>query len=329
MSYSWFKYAPFFLIPFSAGANAQDQTKPEDVHIEIVVRPKIVEDAATLPHLDKHSFKIMQQGKKLPFKLEPSSSSGVRNLLFVSADALSDCSQGKLAASLSPLMSRGWKVRVADLSGKATAAFEKPGSWPAVCMQAASSSTVELFRELERLSGRRALVFESHRASDLLSEAITNTTMTDAIKKIPEIYLVDGGINAESKTPLFAVHQESSPSLGADSPRYVPCHGGAPNDLCNIVVTTTYKKSGFDQGVMHEKKVIDAVKDLLSSSVYYDIALQVPSSDKSTVRPIELSFHTGSDFSVSIEMYSVKHSGSENEDVRMAVTTPLVVHTRQ
>jgi len=66
---------------------------------------------------------------------------------------------------------------------------------------------------------------------------------------------------------------------------------------------------------------------LLSSYVYYDIAFQIPSSDKSTVRPIELSFHTGSDFSVSIEMNNVKHSGLEEEDIRMEVKTPLVVHT--
>ena len=327
---SWFKYAVFSLLPFSVGASAQGQTLPEDVHIEIVVRPKTAKDAATLPHLDKHSFKIMQQGKKLPFKVEPSSGSGMKNVLFVAADALSDCSQGELANSLSSLISRGWMVRVADLSGKATAAFGKSSSWPTVCKQATSSSTVDLFRELERLPGRRALVFESRRASELLAEAITNTTITDAITKIPEIYLVDGGMNVESKTYLFEVHQESSPGLGQDSPLYVPCHGvgiASPNDPCDVAVTATYKKSGFGQGVMHEKKIIDAVKDLLFSSVYYDIAFQIPSSNTSTVRPIELSFHTGSDFSVSIAMYTVKHSGSGEKDVRMAVTTPLIVHT--
>jgi hypothetical protein len=80
---------------------------------------------------------------------------------------------------------------------------------------------------------------------------------------------------------------------------------------------------------MHERKVLDAVKDLLFSPVYYDIAFQIPASDKSAAQPIELSFHTGDDLSVSIEMYAVKTSGSEEEDVRRKVTTPLVVHTRQ
>lgn len=328
MFYSWLKYAAFSLLPFSMGASAQYQTKPEDAHIEIVVRPKAAEDAATLPHLDRHSFKIMQQGEKVPFKMEPSSGPGMRNVLFIAADALSDCSQGKLAASLSPLMSRGWKVRVADLSGKATTAFGKPSSWPAVCTHATSSSSVELLKKLERLSGRRVLVFESPRASELLSEAITNTSITDAVTKVPEIYLVDGGMNVESKTYLFAVHQESNPSLGEDSPLNTPCHGSSPNDLCNITVSKSYKKNGFSQETMHGKKVADAVKYLLSSDVYYDIAFQIPSSDKATVRPIELFFHVDSDFSVSIAMYTIKHSRSEEEDVRMEVTTPLVVRTR-
>ena len=324
---SWMKFSAFCLLPFSLEISAQDRSKPEDVHIEIVVRPKATEDTATLPHLDRHSFAILQQGKKLPFKLE--TSSGIKNLFFVAAGAFSDCSQGKFAATLSPLMSQGWKVRVADLSGQATAAFGKSSLWSTVCAQATSTSAVKLFRELEGLPGRRVLVFESPRAAELLSQSITNSTIKDALVKVPEIYLVDGGMKAESKTYLFSVHQEASPSLGEDSPINVPCHGASSDDLCNITVAKSYQKSGFGQGIMHEKRVTDAVKDLLSSSSYYDIAFQISPSGMLKTRPIELFFHTHSDVSVSIAMYAVKPAGSEKDNTRMEVTTPLVVHTGQ
>lgn len=299
---------------------ASAQANPPDMHIEVVVRPARVtnQDSPPSPVLKGGQIRLSQNGQKLPFRLlRPGAYP--QHLLVITAAPLrcADIPRDMIER----MLGKGWAVRIADSEGTATAELTSQADLPSACGTIQHLSTGDLIRNIAQQDGRRAV---------LLTGAVTPGLIGN-VRAIPEIYWVDGGVQLRSEAPLLRVPQPSpvSPSEVAASTGYtVPCHevGGrvAPNDPCNITVGTTYRKSGFRDGINHEKSVETALQAIhRAGGRYYQITFHPTNNG-----PVELALRRTGPMSVMVTMYSLSNAAPNLPPHRVLKTGELTVRQR-
>lgn len=295
-------------------------------HIEIIARPpsaKTLEAGLAVdpPSLEISDFKLRQQGAPIVIHVEKSVAVYPKHLLIVTAVALPTCPRFPSLRLLRSLLREGWTVRFADISGALTPPLLDAGALQSTCKRALpTANPLVPIQDLVKQPGRRIIVFMGLTNPDVEAEAI---------RKIPEVYSVDGGVRVSSHTPLFAIDpspNSSSPQYGV---RYVSCgFANSPNNICNMGVTNQFTQNGFSDGAMHEKSIASALKDVLSNNRYFDISFQLPSSTNAAKMPLELTIHYSYNLTVTIDGYSVQ-LGSNQEMVRMALRTQLQLVQRK
>ena len=290
------------LLLSATSAFAQDTE--ETVHLEIVVRPRPASPVEGVPSrsLKPSSFNVRLQGKSLNAQVAEGRSQAFPPQLLIFSDNLStDCLREKDGDAVNGLLAKGWAVRLADSTGRVTSQLT-PGVDLSSACSSASSDTHDPIVQLTQMMGRRVVM--------LLGDP-GKKTADAAIRAIPEIYAVDGGVEVKSFTPLLAIPKEG-PVAPPDSgePYTVRCHpvGGrtSPNDLCNQGVSADVKVSGYSHGISHERDSADALHDLLASEDrYYDLTFK---AQPSSLKALSLTFHSDASLHVVVTPYTEKHS---------------------
>lgn len=318
----------FAIIMLLSSLAAYSQAARHNIsHIEVVVRPRRVRarDTAPLPRLRASNFELRQQGLPIAIHLAGSGTSYPRHLLIIVPALQPSCPQLGASRKLRNLIAKGWTIQIAYAEGAITLPIGSTGSSQATCGKASSVSGLMPIQYIEKEPGRRIILFTVPPSPDVLA---------DAIHRIPEVFSVDGGVSVSSHTGLLAVPQPSPSAPPESETTYtVPCHtvGGriSPNDPCNLGVSTTYKKNGFSDGVMHEKSIAAALQDMLPSNRYYDLSFQLPSSPTVNTASFDFTIHYDGNLSLAVAMYSEINHSNNSSMLRNPVNSKLNITQRR
>lgn len=271
-------------------------------HIEIFVKPQEANpnnSAAPIPKLSNSNFLLRFQGTTIPLQLVRPKT-GPRHLLIVADDPVAVCREIASAKELHDLQKQGWIIQVSNV-GKQDV---RPAS---ICRDILSNPPLNSLEQLQFVSGRRVV---------LLVGDIQPAILQDAIQHIPEVYAVDGGVQLTAKTPLLNLKQSGPRQVTETNGIYaVRCRevGGrvAPNDPCNLGVSTTYMANGHRNGYSHEKSIASALGEIVEDQpLYYDIEFplyKVPSLSKGM---LTLTIRKRANMQMRIEAYSESSDGA-------------------
>jgi len=274
-------------------------------HIEIIVRRNGADDmgSKSVPRFNKSNLRVTANGSVIPFTLSGPNSSYRKQVLVVSIDP-GVCNAINSMRDVHRLRDEGWHIGVL-LANPAAIQSAKP----AKCNSVDLTTDPRALAQLERETGRRAVIFASGTQPELLQ---------DVRELMSEVYVVDGGIAATSFTPLLPLGQLGPMSGGDPEVVYsIPCHevGGkiSPNDPCNLGVSTSYRTGGQRSGIFHATTLKDAVSRLAASEDrYYDLSFGTAEV------PVALVILSKANAQLDIRTYSESLSGA-----RQPWTEPL------
>jgi hypothetical protein len=250
------------LSPAARGQNPAPVAAPSDIHIGVIECYEPV-------RLSARNVNASIAGQTYAVAITPRTTQVPTHLLVILEPGPKNTAPYSDAMeTVGRVFARGWLVSIVRPDGYAT---------PYTANQAALTAALQsiappafdyggAFNELASFAGRRVLILEQ-------SVSATNPRMLATARSlIPETYRVDGGVIVRDE-PFDDNFNLVNPGIDyADGYAETPAASIQPQ-------SPRRKKIRSPNGVMHEVKFANAVKDALSdANYYYDLDVKVPAS---------------------------------------------------